>query len=58
MLVEIPAGIVAASNQEFGSDPFAEVHVTAGPTRPFREPGIEFPGLPAMPSITGLGRQS
>jgi predicted extracellular nuclease len=51
MLVEIPAGIVAASNQEFGSDPFAEVHVTTGPTRPFREPGIETPGLPAMPLI-------
>ena len=51
MLVTIPAGIVAASNQEFGSDPFAEVHVTAGPTRPFREPGIEYPGLPAEPLI-------
>jgi len=51
MLVEIPQGIVAASNQEFRSDPFAEVHVTAGPTRPFREPGIEFPGLPAHPLI-------
>ena len=51
MLIEIPAGIVAASNQEFGSDPFAEVHVTAGPTRPFREPGIETPGLPGMPAI-------
>jgi hypothetical protein len=51
MLVEIPAGIVAASNQEFGSDPFAEVHVTAGPTRPFREPGVEFPGLSGYPLI-------
>jgi len=51
MLVTIPAGIVAASNQEFGSDPFAEIHVTAGPMRPFREPGIEYPGLPAMPLI-------
>ncbi len=51
MLVKIPAGIVAASNQEFGSDPFAEIHVTAGPSRPFREPGIEFPGLPANPTI-------
>lgn len=51
MLIHIPAGIVAASNQEFGSDPFAEVHVTAGPTRPFREPGIETPGLPANPLI-------
>ena len=51
MLIEIPEGIVAASNQEFGSDPFAEIHVTAGPTRPFREPGIETPGLPGLPLI-------
>jgi predicted extracellular nuclease len=51
MLVEIPAGIVAASNQSFASDPFAEVHFTAGPTRPFREPGVEYPGLPANPLI-------
>jgi len=51
MLVEIPAGIVAASNQSFGSDPFAEVHFTAGPVRPFREPGIEYPGLAANPLI-------
>jgi hypothetical protein len=53
MLVEIPEGIVAASNQEFGSDPFAEVHVTAGPNRPFREPGIEYPGLPGLPIWDG-----
>ena len=55
MLVDIPAGIVAASNQEFSSDPFAEVHVTAGPRRPFREPGIEFPGVadPLIPTWDG-----
>jgi len=53
MRIKIPAGIVAASNQEFGSDPFAEVHVTAGPVRPFREPGIEFPGLPGLPVWDG-----
>ncbi|MDH3747487.1 MAG: lamin tail domain-containing protein [Gammaproteobacteria bacterium] len=53
MLVEIPDGIVAASNQEFGSDPFAEVHVTSGTMRPFREPGIEFPGLPSLPVWDG-----
>jgi len=55
MLVEIPAGIVAASNQEFGSDPFAEIHVTAGPDRPFREPGVETPGLadPLIPIWDG-----
>ena len=51
MLVEIPAGIVAASNQSFGTDPLAEVYITAGPNRPFREPGIETPGLPAFPDI-------
>jgi predicted extracellular nuclease len=51
MLVEIPAGIVAASNQSFGSDPFAEVHFTAGPERPFREPGVEAPGLAGYPLI-------
>jgi len=51
MLVEIPAGIVAASNQEFGTDPFAEVHVRVGSERPFREPGVEFPGISAIPTI-------
>ena len=51
MLITIPAGIVAASNQSFRSDPVAEVHVTAGPMRPFREPGVETPGLPALPAI-------
>ncbi len=55
MLVEIPAGIVAASNQSFGSDPFAEIHVTSGPNRPFREPGVETPGLsdPLIPVWDG-----
>ena len=51
MLITVPAGIVGASNQSFGSDPVAEVHVTAGPVRPFREPGIETPGIPALPAI-------
>jgi predicted extracellular nuclease len=52
MLITVPAGIVAASNQAFGdADPVAEVHVTAGPMRPFREPGVETPGLPALPAI-------
>ncbi|MDH3645190.1 MAG: lamin tail domain-containing protein [Gammaproteobacteria bacterium] len=53
MLVEVSEGIVAASNQEFGSDPFAEIHVTAGSVRPFREPGIEDPGLPGLPVWDG-----
>ncbi|MDH3620826.1 MAG: lamin tail domain-containing protein [Gammaproteobacteria bacterium] len=51
MLVEIPAGVVTASNQSFGTDPLAEVYITAGPNRTFREPGIESPGLPAFPDI-------
>ena len=51
MLITVPAGIVGASNQSFGSDPVAEVHVTAGPMRPFREPGVETPGLPALPQV-------
>ena len=52
MLITVPAGIVAGSNQAFGdADPVAEVHVTAGPMRPFREPGVETPGLPALPAI-------
>ena len=53
MLVQVVKGTVAASNQEFGSDPFAEVHVIAGAERAFREPGIEFPGLPGLPLWDG-----
>ena len=50
MLVTITGGTVAASNLRFNSDPVAEVLVTAAGERPFREPGVEFPGL-AMPPI-------
>ena len=53
MLVEVVAGTVAASNQEFGSDPFAEIHVVARSGRAFREPGIEFPGLFGLPVWDG-----
>jgi hypothetical protein len=53
MLVEVAEGTVAASNQEFGSDPFAEVHVVARSGRAFREPGIEFPGLTGLPVWDG-----
>ncbi|MGH7596936.1 MAG: Ig-like domain-containing protein [bacterium] len=49
MLVQIANGVVAASNQTFGSDPIAEVLIVAGPNRPFREPGVEYPGLPSLP---------
>ncbi len=51
MLVSVPAGTVTGSNQNFGSDPIAEVHVTAASARMFREPGVEFPGLASQPDI-------
>ena len=53
MRVEITNGAVASGNQGFGSDPLAEVFVVADATRPFREPGIEFPGMPGLPVWDG-----
>ena len=49
MLVEIAHGAVTGPNQRFGSDPVAEAYITAAPERTFREPGLEFPGLPGLP---------
>jgi hypothetical protein len=49
MLIQITGGTVTGPNQSFGSDPIAEVHVTAAGSRTFREPGIEFPGLAGFP---------
>ncbi|NIA27781.1 MAG: hypothetical protein GWP02_06965, partial [Desulfobulbaceae bacterium] len=49
MLVEIANGTVTGPNQRFGSDPVAEVHITAASERTFREPGLEFPGVPGIP---------
>jgi len=53
MLVQITGGTVTSSNQRFGSDPVAEVHITAADTRTYREPGIEFPGLAGYPEWDG-----
>jgi predicted extracellular nuclease len=53
MLVTIADGTVTGPNQRFGSDPIAEVHITAAPVRTFREPGIEFPGLSGLPVWDG-----
>ncbi|KAA3616100.1 MAG: T9SS C-terminal target domain-containing protein [Calditrichaeota bacterium] len=53
MLVHIANGTVTGANQEFSSDPIAEVHIVAKPERTFREPGIEFPGLPNLPVWDG-----
>jgi predicted extracellular nuclease len=53
MRVTLTGGIVCSGNQGFGSDPLAEVYITAGPDQCFREPGIEFPGLPGLPVWDG-----
>ncbi len=53
MRVQVTGGTVTSGNQHFGSDPIAEAFVVAGPNRPFREPGIEYPGLPGLPVWDG-----
>lgn len=53
MLVEIFDGTVTGPNQGFGSDPIAEVHITAGSARTYRGPGIEYPGLVGLPEWDG-----
>jgi len=53
MLIDIPVGGVGGSNQRFNPDPVAEIHVAAGDDRPFREPGIEFPGIVGLPLWDG-----
>ena len=50
MLVAIANGVVGGPNQRFGSDPIAEVYISAAGERPFREPGVEYPGL-GIPGI-------
>ncbi|NUO82108.1 lamin tail domain-containing protein [candidate division KSB1 bacterium] len=49
MLVGIANGVVAASNQSFSGDDFAEMFIVASGARPFREPGIAFPGMSGLP---------
>lgn len=53
MLVQITGGTVTGPNQRFNSDVLAEVHITAAGERTFREPGLEFPGLPGLPEWDG-----
>ncbi|HMB90640.1 MAG TPA: lamin tail domain-containing protein, partial [Rhodothermales bacterium] len=53
MLIQITGGAVGGPNQFFGSDPIAEVHIVADGTRPFREPGIEYPGMSGLPVWDG-----
>jgi hypothetical protein len=53
MLVTITNGTVTGPNQRFGTDPVAEVHITAADSRTYREPGIEFPGIALYPMWDG-----
>ncbi len=54
MLVTIAGGSVCSGNQAFGTDPIAEVFISAG-ERCFRETGVEYPGLmmPPIPTWDG-----
>ncbi len=53
MRVQVESGAVTGPNQRFGSDPTAEVTITAAAERTFREPGLEFPGEPGLPVWDG-----
>lgn len=53
MRVTIPAGLVCGPSQYFGSDPTAEAFIVASGSRPFREPGIRYPGLVGLPVWDG-----
>ena len=53
MRISMPVGNVGGPNQSFGSDPVAEVFISAGVDRAFREPGIEFPGIAGIPVYDG-----
>ncbi|HPW56928.1 MAG TPA: lamin tail domain-containing protein [Thermoanaerobaculaceae bacterium] len=53
MRIHVAAGLVSGPNQYFGTDPFAEMFAVASPNRPFRSPGIKYPGLPGLPVWDG-----
>ncbi|MCY3661251.1 MAG: hypothetical protein OXH28_00325, partial [bacterium] len=53
MRIRIATGTVSTGSQHFSSDPVAEMHITPTASRPFREPGIEYPGLPGLPVWDG-----
>jgi len=55
MRIDMVGGTVTGSNQRFGGDPIAEVHVMAGPDRAMREAGVAFPGLMSPPIPTWDG---
>ncbi|HYN41402.1 MAG TPA: lamin tail domain-containing protein [Thermoanaerobaculia bacterium] len=56
MLVHVASGITSGPNQRFGGanpDLSAEIYGVASPNRPFREPGIKYPGLAGLPVWDG-----
>ncbi len=53
MRIDVAAGVVTGPNQRFNTDPIAEVYITTASERTYREPGIEFPGLPGFPLWDG-----
>jgi predicted extracellular nuclease len=48
MLVRVENGTVSGPTNQFG-----ESSIVAGPSRPFREPGILYPGMPGLPVFDG-----
>ncbi|MCE2557738.1 MAG: lamin tail domain-containing protein [Acidobacteria bacterium] len=55
MRVRVASGTVFSGSQRDRDDtePVGEMYVTASSSRPFREPGIEYPGLPGLPVWDG-----
>ena len=55
MRIRVASGMVASgSRADFADpDPVGEMYVTATASRPFREPGIEYPGEPGLPVWDG-----
>ena len=55
MSVRVASGTVASGSQKHFSDtdPVGEMYVTATASRPFREPGIEYPGRSGLPVWDG-----
>lgn len=47
MRIVVPNGVVDRGNQRYGSDPFAEVFVSANGTRSLRSPGVPFGTAPS-----------
>ena len=55
MRVRVASGTVASGSRRDRDDtePVGEMYVTATSSRPFREPGIEYPGEPGLPVWDG-----